>query len=217
MTAIVVDANPLARLAVSGLLEQAGGIRVVGQAIDAHGGIDQTRRLRPQALLLDLGSPDHPNLAVLPELARLVAVLVVTSCADPVTVRRALRAGAIGYLIHGQFNAAALHDAVEAAARGHATMSPGAVEALIHLVRADPEPASPPVELVSEREAEVMKHIVRGSANAEIALDLHLSEKTVRNHVNHIYTKLGARTRAQAIAIWLGTSRGLTGYPVPAR
>ena len=51
-----------------------------------------------------------------------------------------------------------------------------------------------------------MTHIARGIDNGDIARDLHISEKTVRNHVNHIYAKLGIRTRAQAIALWLGTS-----------
>ncbi len=206
MTVVLVNANPLARLAVSSLLERAQHIRVVGHAMDAHSAIGLIRRLGPRIVLLDLVSSDDATMAALPELTRHAAVLVLTSCADPATVRGALRAGAAGYLVHGEFSAAELHDAVESAAVGRAPMSAAAVDALIQLVRAAPEPVSPPSYLLSEREAEVMDHIVVGAANAEIARELHLSEKTVRNHVHRIYTKLGAGTRAQAIAIWLGTS-----------
>lgn len=207
VTVVIVDSHPLARLAVANLLEQSQGIQVVGQAIDAHDAGPLVRRLRPRVVIMDVAAPEHPNLAALTQLSQDAAVLVVTSCADPGTVRRALRAGASGYLVHGQFAAAGLHSAVEAAARGQTSLSPGAVDALVHLVRGTPEPAQPPVGLLSEREAEVMDHIVRGTGNSDIASLLHLSEKTVRNHVNRIYAKLGARTRAQAIAIWLGTSR----------
>ena len=207
ITVVLVDGNPLARLAGSNLLEQSSAIRVVGEAIDACEAIERSRRLRPQVVVLDVVSPDHANLDALPELARHAAVLVVTSCTDPTTVRRAVRGGATGYLVHGQFDIAGLHQAVQATARGRTSLSPQAVDALIDLVRADPEPPTPPAALLSERETEVMDHIVRGTGNAEIAGVLHLSEKTVRNHVNHIYAKLGVRTRAQAIAMWLGTSR----------
>lgn len=211
LTVVVVDGNPLIRLGIASMLEQTRRVRVVGEASHADRAVDTTLRLKPQVVLLDLEPPEHTNLAILPDLARHSAVLVLTSCTAPTTVHRAVRAGAVGYLIHGQFGAADLCRAVEAAARGEALLSPSAVAALVDVVRTHPEPIAASAQLgrLSVREIDIMSYIVRGLGNAEIARHLHLSEKTVRNHVNHIYAKLAVRTRAQAIATWLGTSREL--------
>ena len=141
VTVVIVDANPLIRLGVTTMLEQTTRLRVVGEAYDAHQAAELVRRIKPQVVVLDLAPPDHANpLRALPELARHAAALVLTSCTDPATVQQAVRAGALGYLIHGQFGAAELILAVERAALGQTLLSPAAVDALISLVRTHPEP-----------------------------------------------------------------------------
>jgi DNA-binding NarL/FixJ family response regulator len=106
---------------------------------------------------------------------------------------------------------------VRATHAGQATLSPPAASAAVAALRAGPRP-TPPDHLaagLSAREREVMELIARGLSNHDVAGELVLSAKTVKNHVNHIYAKLGVRTRAEAIAAWLGVAEPTPGQGGP--
>jgi DNA-binding NarL/FixJ family response regulator len=161
------------------------------------------------------------GIAAVPLLARDARVLMLTYAQDADTVAEALRAGASGYLVHGSFEPADLLGAVRATHAGEAALSPPAASAAVAALHAEPRAAALPLpdhstSGLSAREREVMDLIARGLSNQDIAAELVLSAKTIKNHVNHIYAKLGVRTRAEAIASWLGVADAEPAIPATA-
>ncbi|GAA0273569.1 response regulator transcription factor [Actinomadura nitritigenes] len=218
---LVADDNVVVRSGLVSLLE-AHGIEVAGEAGDGRRAVELTARLRPDLVLLDVRMPLMDGVAAVAEISPLARVLMLTYTDDPGTVRAALGKGATGYLVHGAFTADELIAAVHGAVGGAHPLSPAAVSALVGAVRetsetaasAPAEPRTPPDAPhggfgLSAREAEVMRLIVQGASNGEIAARLFLAEKTVKNHVNRIYAKLGVTSRGAAIARWIGTAGDL--------
>jgi DNA-binding NarL/FixJ family response regulator len=209
VTVVIAGAGPCSRDRAAGRPAMDARLRIVGVVPDPRRAVGAVETLRPNVVLLDVGSLQDTDLAAVAQLARHAAVLVLMDGADPQSLHLAVRAGATGYLIRGQFEADELSAALLAAARGEPRLGQPAIDALVRLVRDLPDPdrcsPSPRADRLSPREVEIMGYIARGAANSDIARQLYLSEKTVRNHVNHIYAKLGVRNRAQAMASWLGT------------
>lgn len=205
---VVVDGNPVVRMGFRSLFEVGDSAVVVGEAATGEEACEAVRRLRPDVVLLDIRLPGRDGLKVLPDLARSARVLVVTYRDDEETVMAAMLAGATGFLIHGVYTADELLRAVLDAGGGGRYLSPPAAEALVRSTLArSAEPDGRPAtghSTLSAREREVMDLVARGRSNAAIAQTLFLSEKTVKNHLNHIYVKLRAHTRAEAIVRWLG-------------
>lgn len=220
---MVVDDNLVVRSGLISLLE-AEGIEVIGQAGDGRTAIDLAERLRPDLVLLDVQMPLLDGVTAAATLSRFTRVIILTYTEDADVVNRAIANGACGYLVHGSFTAEELTAAVHTAIGGAHPLSPQAVAALVGAVRletAATQAGGPPAEAshealveeqrsfgLSAREAEVMDLIARGHTNGEIATRLFLAEKTVKNHVNRVYAKLGVTSRAAAIARWLGTAEG---------
>jgi DNA-binding NarL/FixJ family response regulator len=118
-------------------------------------------------------------------------------------VLEAVRAGALGFLVHGQFSPAELVQAIHAVAGGEAHLSPSAARALMTAVRERPAgPVADPHGL-SPRERQIMDLMVAGEPNSGISARLGIAEKTVRNQVSQIYRKLNVRNRAQAVVFLL--------------
>ena len=115
-------------------------------------------------------------------------------------VLAAIRAGAFGYLIHGQFSPAELVSAVRTVARGESHLSPSAARVLVGSVRAAPAPNAR--FGLTRREREIMDLIAKGFTNKAIAQHLYLAPKTVQNHINRLFAKLGVHNRASALAAW---------------
>ena len=129
---------------------------------------------------------------------------MLTYSQSPDIISAAVRAGARGYLVHGHFSEVELIQAVRMAARGMGTFSAQAVAAL-----SNPAPSQGALAArfgLSEREADVMELIAQGAANTDIARELFISEKTVKNHINRIFTKLRANNRGHAVSLWLGAT-----------
>lgn len=217
---MVVDDNLVVRSGLVSLLE-VSGIQVVGEAGDGQTAVELAERVRPDLVLLDVQMPLLDGVAAAELLSRMTQVIMLTYTEDPQVIRTAIGNGASGYLVHGSFTAQELTDAVHSAIGGAHPLSQAAVSALVGAIRNDKAPmATPAVEPprvsahardrfeLSAREAEVMQLIVQGRSNGQIAGQLFLAEKTVKNHVNRIYAKLGVTSRAAAIAQWLGTTRG---------
>ncbi|GAA0964225.1 response regulator transcription factor [Actinocorallia libanotica] len=205
---MVVDDNLVVRSGLVSLLE-ASGLTVVGEAGDGETATELVERLRPDLVLLDVQMPLLDGVSACERISRISRVVMLTYTQDPEVVRNALNNGAVGYLVHGAFTAQELADAVHAALDGGNPLSPPAVSALVGLVRAEPVPPQPrrePEEYgLSAREVDVINLVAQGRSNGEIAGLLFLSEKTVKNHINRIYAKLGVVSRGAAIATWLGT------------
>jgi DNA-binding NarL/FixJ family response regulator len=203
--ALIIGDDVIARLGLRTLLLISGRIAIVGEVTLAREGMSQVGQQRPDVVLLHGTTLGAELLAELRDLARHVPVLVLANDDSPGVVERALRAGATGYLVNGQYDPDELVAAVLATAKGQPRLSPAAVRVLVDRLRSGRthrEPVRPP--RLSRRETEIVDHLVRGRTNAEIARSLGISEKTVKNHVNHVYAKLHTRNRAETVAFWLG-------------
>jgi DNA-binding NarL/FixJ family response regulator len=222
---VVVDDNVVVRSGLVSLLE-AAGIEVAGEAGDGRTAIEVVERVRPDLVLLDVQMPLMNGVEAAQALSATTRVIMLTYTEDPQVVRAAIGSGAVGYLVHGAFSSDELTAAVRDAASGANPLSQVAISALVGAVReesspaavpsgsapADPAPtlAAPESERygLSAREVDVMDLIARGRSNTEISAQLFLAEKTVKNHINRIYAKLGVTSRAAAIARWIGTAEG---------
>ncbi len=205
---LVVDDNPIIRSGLSGLLELEDDIAVVGQAGTGKDAVTRVGTERPDVVLMDVRMPVMDGIEATALVAERTRVLVLTYAEDVEIVGRAIQAGAKGYLVHGRFTPDELIAAITAVHDGGTHVSPAVAPMLFDLVRTGTPTATrsaPRHEHLTEREVEVMDLIVTGRSNADIAELLFLSEKTVKNHINRAYTKLGVGSRAEAMAAWLGT------------
>ncbi|WNV85561.1 response regulator transcription factor [Umezawaea sp. Da 62-37] len=213
---LVVDDNPIVRAALRGFLDCTDSARVVAEAGDGRRAVAFARRLRPAVTLLDHRMPIADGLSVLGELCRYTAVLVLTSDADPVLVSDMLRGGARGYLVHGEFDPDELLRAVLAVSCGQSWLSAPAAAVAVAAVReqADRERAhreqlesqlQDRIRLgLTRREEDVLGLVAEGMSNAAIARRLVLTEKTVKNHLHHAFTKLRVGNRTEAVLRWTG-------------
>ena len=135
------------------------------------------------------------------EVTEYTSVLMLTYSDSAEVISAAVQAGALGYLVHGNFSEDELLSAVRMAARGFGTFSAQAVAALSRPVATSASRAA--AYGLSEREADVMELVAQGAANTAVARTLFISEKTVKNHINHIFAKLGVTSRGHAVALWL--------------
>ncbi len=205
VSVVVVDDNAVVRMGVRSLLAEVPGVDVVGEAWDGESALRTIRQLQPDVTLLDVRMPRIDGVGVAQEVATMTNVIMLTYSDAPEVVRAAVGSGARSYLVHGQFSSDELAFAVNSAARGAGMFSAPALAALA--APATPEEPERADFGLSRRQEEVAGLVAQGHTNAEIARELFLSEKTVKNHVNHIFAKLGVQTRAQASALWHGGKR----------
>ncbi len=182
-------------------IEGLEGFAVVGEATTGTEAVDLARDLRPDIVLMDLRMPDGDGIAATRRIsAELPAVrtLVVTWSDEPAHLHEALVAGAHGYLVHGRFDGAELAGAMRALARDDMSMMP--IIAAGILAESLPGARSPKGTELTRREVEILRLVQRGRYNRDIARELGVEEKTVKNHINSIYSKLGLSSRAEAMA-----------------
>lgn len=215
ISVLIADDNPVMRTGLVSLLGHEADLRVVGEAASGAEVLAQARRLRPDVVLLDICMPEMDGVTVATQLSAMAHVLMLTYVDDEASVTAALRAGASGYLVHGQFSPEQLVDAVRDLAGGGTVIAGTPASVLVEALRKAPVQQRSTGEFgLTKREAEVMEALAAGKSNRAIAEALYLSEKTVKNHLNRIYGKLDASSRGEAIAIWLGvvpTPRPRTG------
>jgi DNA-binding NarL/FixJ family response regulator len=170
-------------------------LEVVGEARDGAEALQTTRQLQPDVVIMDLVMPVMDGIAATAAIRQELPqteVLALTSALDDAMVIKAIRAGAIGYLLKDT-NGEELCRAVHAAAAGQVQLSPQAAARLMREVR---EPDVP--EPLTERETEVLRLVALGQTNKEIAQYLHIHDKTVMTHVSNILNKLKLQSRTQA-------------------
>ncbi len=200
---VVVDDHDLFRAGLASLLSSQPDIEVVGQASGGRKGVQLVDELRPDVVLMDLHMPDltgqDATRAIL-ECRPRTRVIALTVLSEDADVAAAVEAGACGFLAKDT----PIEDivaAVRAAGRGASWLSPRAAEVVLGRLRrteAEPEPDAGPAGQLSARELDVLRLIARGMENAEIAEDLGISPRTVKNHVSNILAKLGLPSRIQA-------------------
>ena len=198
---LVVDDHGVVREGLRGFLELQEGIEVVGEAVDGEDAIEAATRLRPDVILMDLVMPRLDGVAAMRSLRESVPaarVIVLTSFLDDDKLLPALRAGAAGYLLKNAEPQELLR-AVRAAHAGEVLLDPVVAARLVDTLAADG--GREPLDRLTPREREVLVLIARGFPNKRIALELTLSEKTVKTHVGHVLAKLGVSDRTQAAVV----------------
>ena len=199
---LAVDDHPVYLRGLVATLEDADGLELCATAASAAEAVASVTREQPDVVLLDLNLPDGHGVEVtrtLKEAGFAGAVLMLTMYEDEVALRAALEAGARGYLVKGA-DQDEIVGAVRAVAHGGVVVGPQLADALAGMLAGRPADAPRRVAGLSERETEILGLIARGRTNAQIARDLVLSAKTVRNHITSIFAKLGVTDREQARA-----------------
>lgn len=209
ITVLIADDQALIRTAVGELVEHEDGLTVVGEAVNGRQAIDQVRALRPDIVLMDIRMPLLDGIEATraicsdPDLAG-TRIVVLTTFEDDAYVLQALQAGASGFIGKGA-EAAELMNAIRTVHQGDALLSPRATRALINRYLAPaPEPAlSVPaeLELLTDREREILLLVGQGLSNVEMAERLVISPQTAKTHLNRVMTKLYAHDRAQLVII----------------
>jgi DNA-binding NarL/FixJ family response regulator len=207
ITLLLVDDEAMVRRGLRLVLEAEDDLRVIGEASDGFEAIDETRRLRPDVVLMDVRMP---RLDGVEACRRLVAdcgtkVVVLTSFDLDENLFAAIRAGASGFMLKAS-PPEELVAAIRAAHAGNALVEPKMTKRLLEEFARHPGqlPAGQLPDRFSElteRELEVLREMARGASNAEIAERLYISETTVKTHVNHILAKLDVRDRIQAVVL----------------
>jgi DNA-binding NarL/FixJ family response regulator len=197
---LVADDHPLFRDGLTALLTDAGDTELAGAATTGAEAVELARETQPDVVVMDLRMPGLDGIEATRRIVAdspHIAVLVLTMFDDDDSVFSALRAGARGYLLKGA-DREQIRRAIRSAADGEVIF--GAQLAAHMLAYFTAVPAPPPVfPQLTGREREVLELVAQGRANAAIAARLGLSQKTVRNHVSNILTKLQVADRAQAI------------------
>jgi DNA-binding NarL/FixJ family response regulator len=202
---LLADDQVLVRGGLRALLDAEADIEVVGEAADGAEAERLAESLRPDVVLMDIRMPEVDGLAATksisadPDLAEVRIVILTTFDLDEY-VFEALRSGAAGFLVKDT-EPVELIRAVRTVAAGDGLLSPRATRRLVEefATRATPTELAPDLDLLTEREREVMSHAAAGLTNGEIAALLVISPTTVKTHVSRAMTKLGARDRAQLV------------------
>jgi DNA-binding NarL/FixJ family response regulator len=204
---MVVDDQGLVREGLMTLLDAAAGIEPVAAAADGEEAVRLAARHRPDVVLMDLRMPQMDGVEAtrrIREARPETEIVVLTTHADEVSILDAMAAGARGYLTKDA-GIAEITRAVQAAAGHHAFLDPAVQAQLLAAATAGrprpvaPRTAQPLPDDLTPREAEVLTLIAAGLSNREIAAQLVVSDATVKTHVNHVFAKIGARDRAQAV------------------
>jgi two-component system response regulator NreC len=195
---VLSDDHLVVRAGIRMLLEAEPGWEVVAESADADTAARQVSGHKPDVLVLDLAMPGRPSLEVVTEVRRdtpNTSVVILTMESDPAFARKALSAGAAGYVLKEAADAE-LVEAIRRAAAGRSYLDPtlGAVLAAM------PPRADGVAHDLTDRELEVLRMIALGNTNAEIADELCLSVRTVESHRAHIQAKTGQSTRAELVA-----------------
>jgi DNA-binding NarL/FixJ family response regulator len=211
---IVADDQALVREGLMTLLDAAADIEPLAAAANGEEAVALSARHRPDVVLMDLRMPVLDGVEATRRIRAAqpdTEIVVLTTHADEASILDALRAGARGYLTKDA-GIAEISRAIHAAAAHQALLDPLVHSRLLAAVTTSPRPAPVPASLpddLTPREAEVLALVARGLSNREIAAALVVSEATVKTHINHVFAKVGARDRAQAVHY--AYTHGLTG------
>lgn len=223
---IVADDHPLFRSALVQILESQSDLEVVGEATDGREAIELCRHLRPDLVLMDIGMPVMDGVEATRKIKDLLPrtiVMVLTASAEPDELARALRAGALGYVLKVAPPMEVIEAIRQVLVGGASLNREVSTRLLMELLKEVPREEIPErggglLASLSPREVEVLRLIARGQTNHQIAHELLLSVSTVKKHVRSAISKLGAsdRTQAAVMAVELGVTAGNQAYrPAP--
>jgi two-component system response regulator DevR len=199
----MVDDHPVVRAGLRTLLEAYREFNIVGEAATSSAAITEALRLKPDIILMDIRLPDGCGIEACRRIRKAclaTRLLFLTSYHDEEIVFGTIAAGADGFVLK-DVDEAALIQAIRAVASGKSFLDPAVTRSILARLRSAPHPTEhDPVEAVTAREEQVLKLMLEGRTNKEIATALSLSDKTVRNYLTVIFDKLHVSRRTQAIA-----------------
>ena len=195
----LLDDHEVVRRGIKDLLESTGDIEVVGESGSAQEATARIPALRPHVAILDGRLPDGSGIDVCRDVRSIdptIKGLILTSYDDDEALFAAIMAGASGYLLK-QVRGNDLVDTVRRVAGGQSMLDPALTAQVLDRIRNGP-PADEELEVLTTQEKRILEHIGEGLTNREIARSMQLSEKTVKNYVSAVLTKLGLTSRTQA-------------------
>ncbi|MEV6850673.1 response regulator transcription factor [Actinoplanes sp. NPDC051411] len=201
---VVADDQPLVRTGLRGIVETAGDLTVVGEAATGLQAVDEVLRLRPDVALMDIRMPQLDGIAATERLTAAgsaTRVLILTTFDLDEYVYGALRAGASGFLLK-DVPPLDLHAAIRVVATGDALLAPKVTRRLIAAFTSGTvTPTRPELDVLTNRERQVLSLVAGGLTNAEIGKRLFITPGTAKVHVARLLSKLGARDRVQLVII----------------
>ncbi|MFN3266454.1 MAG: response regulator [Deinococcales bacterium] len=193
---LVVDDHPMVRAGLATMLRAADGIELLAEASSGQEEVELCSSLKPNVVLMDSKMPGMDGAsaaAAIRQTNRDVQIIMLTAFYDPDLVQNAMQAGAIGYLLKTS-GSNEITDAIRNAVQRRRTLAPEATEALIQAVQNEAIG-----EDLTAREREVLRLMTQGKSNQEIADQMRVALPTVKFHANNIFSKLGTKSRAEAI------------------
>jgi two-component system, NarL family, response regulator YdfI len=207
---LIADDHLIIRQGLRLILETEDDFELVGEASDGAEALSLCKKLNPDVVLMDLRMPNMDGLTAIERLRAEqpgIAVVILTTFNEDELMFRGLQAGARGYLLKDT-DRATLFDTIRVAVRGETLLKPEIMTRVLALKNRPGivSQSNEPVNL-TDRELEVLQSVARGERSKEIAVQLGISERTVKAHLASIYSKLGVDSRAAAIAV--AAQRGL--------
>ncbi len=201
MRVLVVDDHEVVRQGIRSLLEAQEDIEVVGEAGSVAEAVRRVGYDGPDVVVLDVRLPDGSGVEACREIRSRwpdVKVLMLTSYADEEALMAAIMAGAAGYVLK-RIDSAELVDSIRRVGQGESMLDPAMTERLFRKLRGD-TPDDPLLARLSPQERKILEHIAEGLTNREIAEEMFLAEKTVKNYVSNLLGKLEMSRRSEAAA-----------------
>lgn len=196
---LIVDDHGVVRAGLRLFLSGTADLEVVGEASTGQEAIAQAEALHPEVILMDLVMGEMDGIEATRQIKQRhpdIAIVALTSFVDESMVTEAIQAGAIGYLLKDA-RPAEVVETIRAAHQGEVRLHPEALKRLTRAMTA-PQTHEPELELLTQREREVLTLVAQGQSNKEIARSLVISETTVKHHLSSILSKLGLTSRTQA-------------------
>jgi two-component system, NarL family, response regulator DevR len=199
---LLVDDHEIVRVGLRNLLERREGFMVVGEAGSVQEAIATARQSQPDVIVMDIRLPDGNGIEACREIRgenEQIKVIMLTSYADDEAVYGSIMAGASGYLLK-QTRGQDLAEAIERVARGDSLLDPSVTDKVLERMRSLARGEGDELASLSDQERKILTLIAEGKTNKEIAGEVYLSDKTVKNYVSSILSKLNLRRRSEAAA-----------------
>lgn len=204
VSVVIVDDSELVRAGLTALLGSSDQVVLKGEGHDVSSGVAAVARHQPDVVLLDIRLPDGTGFDACRQICRHHAdtkVLILTSVEEEEMVDNAIRAGAHGYLLK-EVNGAALIQAIVEVKAGRSILDPAITARVLSLVRSNVPATRDLIDSLSRQESRILALIADGKTNKEVAAEMGLAEKTVKNYLGTVFEKLHVTRRAQAAALY---------------
>ena len=203
ITIVIADDHPLIREGIRKILELESGFQVIAEVQNGQEAVEVARQYVPDVVLMDINLPVLNGIEATKIIRRELPqtnVLALTIHDDEEYIIELLRSGVSGYVLK-DIRAEELVQAIYQVAQGYQVIHPGVAQKVVDYIQKKEVATGPPKTniVLTEREREILIHVSLGKSNREIARDLYISEKTVKNHLTNIFRKIGVSDRTRAV------------------